>query len=95
MQSFALLAIVGCLGVTTKAEGAISIDDLEEIPREEWPDLSSSEFNISALGSNGLLGDNFDIYSERGVHEMEFGSDEALWSPFVVNGETYAEHVAK
>ena len=39
-------AIWSLLGGLVMADGAISIEDLEEIPREEWPDLTSPEFQI-------------------------------------------------
>lgn len=53
---------------------ATNIEDLEEIPREEWPDLSQ----LDLQPFNGV--------EESPAPHYQLGNNMEEWSPFVVNG---------
>jgi len=73
------------------ASDPIRIEDLEEIPKESWPDLTE-EILFSAPVSNE---NNEEHRSWFKTNSSDQNRQHEEWSPFVVNGDTYAEHLAK
>lgn len=72
------------------AEEAIRIEDLDAIPREQWPDLSKLEFKVAPLTNYPVDGLR-DSYEDQYFESFQVPKDNPLWSPFIVNGETYAD----
>ena len=83
------------------ADQIVNIEDLEEIPRDEWPDLSRiAESQATRLGSGSPSSDELYSPFDRYVDSLATGSvfenrDDPDWSPFVVNGLTYKEYTAR
>lgn len=79
-----MLLAAGARADYAEEDEAVWIEDLEEIPREEWPDIS--RHLVTPLDHSG----------ERPVRERYSAEElEGLWSPFVVNDQTYEEWSAK
>ena len=75
-------------------ESSIRIEDLEEIPRDLWPDLTQPGLQVAPLRGNASNTSMWDIY-EPDTLSRQVDREDPLWSPFVVNGETYADHDSK
>lgn len=78
-------------------DAPIRLEDLEEIPRDEWPDLGSAAYQAFPLNSSLQEGSftqtDFDepfAVDPDTLYQVPI--DDPKWSPFVVNGQTYADY---